>query len=188
MDLTGTGMMARILVFATLSFVIIVFSLMKRSPFAAAMDIMGSTSHSMVGHLKFVDHPEAKCMDGSQPAYYLSSGSGDGSNKWLIFFQGGGWCYDIERCSTRLRTRLGSTLKSAKQMDMNQVYKTRVRSENPLMYNWNIVYVQYCDSSSFAGDAVHEHKAILTHRLTASVSLLTSHLPHPSHIGSNNIL
>lgn len=150
--------MARILVFASLSFIVIMLCLMKSSPFAAAADIVGSSSHSIVGHLKFVDHPEAKCMDGSRPAYYLSSGSGDGSTKWLIFFQGGGWCYDVERCSTRLRTRLGSSLKSAKQMDMNQVYKTRVRSENPLMHNWNIVYVQYCDSSSFAGDAVHEYK------------------------------
>ena len=153
--------MARILVFASLSFMVVILCLIKSSPLAVAVDILGSNVQpvpGIVGYLKYVDHREAKCMDGSQSAYYLSSGFGSGSNKWLIFFQGGGWCYDIERCCTRLRTRLGSSLKYAKQMDMNQVYKSRVRSDNPLMYNWNIVYVPYCDSSSFAGDAVHEYK------------------------------
>ena len=29
---------------------------------------------------------------------------------------------------------------------------------NPLMYNWNTVYVRYCDGSSYAGDAIQEYQ------------------------------
>lgn len=41
-------------------------------------------------------HHEAKCLDGSSPAYYIRSGRDDGASKWLVHFEGGGWCFDLE--------------------------------------------------------------------------------------------
>ena len=37
-------------------------------------------------------YPDAKCLDGSPAGYYLRAGSN--TSKYLIFFEGGGWCYD----------------------------------------------------------------------------------------------
>jgi len=37
-----------------------------------------------------------RCLDGSSPAYYIRRGFEDGETKWIIHFEGGGWCYDME--------------------------------------------------------------------------------------------
>ena len=37
-------------------------------------------------------------MDGSTPAYYFAQGEGDGINRFLFHFQGGGWCYNEREC------------------------------------------------------------------------------------------
>lgn len=41
--------------------------------------------------------------------YYYSYGSGDSANKWMIFFEGGGWCYSVSGCYARALTSLGSS-------------------------------------------------------------------------------
>ena len=35
---------------------------------------------------------DALCLDGTPGAYYISEGSGVNKNKFILFFQGGGWC------------------------------------------------------------------------------------------------
>ena len=52
--------------------------------------------HDKSGRLFYVNHPTAKCIDGSRPAYYLRNGYGNGNGKWMIHFEGGGWCFDYE--------------------------------------------------------------------------------------------
>ena len=34
----------------------------------------------------------AVCLDGSSPVYYFRPGSGNGSTKFILFLEGGGWC------------------------------------------------------------------------------------------------
>ncbi|KAJ0705525.1 putative pectinacetylesterase/NOTUM [Helianthus annuus] len=51
----------------------------------------------------------AYCLDGSLPAYHIHLGFGAGANNWLLQFEGGGWCNDIESCAERAQTRRGST-------------------------------------------------------------------------------
>lgn len=36
-----------------------------------------------------VDDPDALCLDGSKSAYYIKDGN---ISKWIINFEGGGWC------------------------------------------------------------------------------------------------
>lgn len=56
--------------------------------------------------------PKAKCLDGSQGAYYISKGD---ATKVLLFFEGGGWCGDadlsstLENCYQRSKSNLGSS-------------------------------------------------------------------------------
>ena len=37
-------------------------------------------------------------------AYYFRPGSGSGDARWLIRFQGGGWCTDTGSCQLRMDT------------------------------------------------------------------------------------
>ena len=38
----------------------------------------------------------AVCLDGTSPVYYFRQGYGGGRNNFMIYLQGGGWCYKIQ--------------------------------------------------------------------------------------------
>uniref|UniRef100_A0ACD5WQC8 Uncharacterized protein n=1 Tax=Avena sativa TaxID=4498 RepID=A0ACD5WQC8_AVESA len=95
----------------------------------------------------------AVCLDGTPPGYHLQRGSGDGSNSWIIHLQGGGWCSTLKDCSNRRMSMYGSSnfmkpmwFAGAGILDSDQL-------KNPDFYNWNKVFVRYCDGASFSGDA-----------------------------------
>jgi len=93
----------------------------------------------------------AVCLDGSPPAYHLQRGFGSGANSWIVHLEGGGWCNDIQSCSDRARTALGSSLHMEKTTLFAGVL-SNLQSENPDFYNSNRVLIRYCDGSSFTGD------------------------------------
>lgn len=96
----------------------------------------------------FIAHP---LYTGTSPGYYLRRSS-TGNTNWVLFFQGGGWCYTPELCAWRSKTRLGS----------NKFWKPTIEVEgimgedptaNPDFHDWNVAYFQYCDGASFSGNA-----------------------------------
>ncbi|XP_020548051.1 pectin acetylesterase 11-like isoform X2 [Sesamum indicum] len=93
----------------------------------------------------------AVCLDGSPATYYFRNGSGDGIDNWLIYLEGGGWCTSNKGCLERTKIYTGTSTLKPKRM-----YFTDILSEdqtiNPDFYNWNRVFVAYCDSSSYLGD------------------------------------
>ena len=44
------------------------------------------------------DYPEALCNDGTTGAYYWAPGTSD---SWIVFLQGGMWCWDEPSCASR---------------------------------------------------------------------------------------
>ncbi|KAJ6883066.1 pectin acetylesterase 9 [Populus alba x Populus x berolinensis] len=94
----------------------------------------------------------AFCLDGSLPAYHLHRGFGAGASNWLLQFEGGGWCNDIQSCLDRAKTKHGSSLYMNKLEDFNGILSNDA-SLNPDFYNWNRVKLRYCDGGSFSGDA-----------------------------------
>ena len=76
--------------------------------------------------VKVTHDPKAKCLDGSYPAFYIRKGFGTGSDKFVLYLEGGGWCYWPENfqrdnsdptyygmnfCDFRATTKLGSTVR-----------------------------------------------------------------------------
>lgn len=66
--------------------------------------------------------------------------------------QGGAWCSTVKDCSDRSMASLGSssfmkpvTFAGGGIFDGDQL-------QNPNFYNWNKVYMRYCDGASFSGD------------------------------------
>ena len=53
--------------------------------------------------LIMLDDPEARCLDGTQAAYYLARGVGSGQKKWLIFGEGKAWCLSAQDCLARAK-------------------------------------------------------------------------------------
>ncbi|GER46901.1 pectinacetylesterase family protein [Striga asiatica] len=94
----------------------------------------------------------AVCLDGSPAGYHYSKGFGDGKNNWIIYLPGGGWCSSTSDCLNRVRTSPSTSTTT----NINSTYFGGImssnQSTNPDFYNWNIVYLRYCDGSSFTGD------------------------------------
>ncbi|KAL6533696.1 hypothetical protein OROHE_013529 [Orobanche hederae] len=94
----------------------------------------------------------AVCTDGSPPAYSLAKGYGSGANNWLIYIEGGAWCETVHECRIRSEGWLGSSIHRANNKTYYSGMLTRNQTYNPDFYNWNKVYLIYCDGASFLGD------------------------------------
>lgn len=101
----------------------------------------------------------AQCLDGTPGAFYFQPGNGNGSNKWYIHHQGGGWCESLDDCLGRSKTGLGSSNGYPDTASLGGGYFSNDPAQNPLMYNWNKVFMRYCDGGSFSGnnDTVQEY-------------------------------
>lgn len=117
------------------------------------------------------DSTPSFCLDGTPQAFYARRGHGSGEHKWLIFFEGGGWCYDMEQCYLRSKTESGSSRRHPPHRSSPHCLSGEAHL-NPLLYNWNMIFVEYCDGSSFAGDAVRTYKVLSsTHSHFSGMSL-----------------
>ena len=97
---------------------------------------------------------DARCIDGSPATYYFRAGSGIGATKWVIFHQGGGWCVSLSDCRARAATALGSSVNYTTELALPDEMLSANATANPLLHNWNVAYLPYCDGGSFVGDAV----------------------------------
>jgi O-palmitoleoyl-L-serine hydrolase len=102
------------------------------------------------------------CLDGTPGVFYMRNGTGSGARKYYVHYQGGGWCESPADCAGRSHSHLGSSSGYAKGTLAGQVqnhgrgcpsggYFSTLPDTNPLMYNWNVVYLMYCDGGSFTG-------------------------------------
>ena len=90
------------------------------------------------------------CLDGSAAGFYIREGSGSGVNKWILHLGGGGWCLNETDCYHRSMTWLGSSKSWPSSVAIGGFLSDN-STVNPDFYNWNIVYLMYCDGASFAG-------------------------------------
>jgi len=129
--------------------------------------------------------PHAQCLDGSFPTYYHRAATGPAASSgknWLLYFQGGGWCRPdppdsddkeplpfppslIDWCSDRATSELGSTRSDAATHDFSEKpLFSKDPFQNPMFHDWHVVFIRYCDGSSFSsrpGAAILQ--AILKH-------------------------
>lgn len=101
-------------------------------------------------------HGRALCLDGSSPCFYMRTPA-KRSRKFLIFFEGGGFCTSEQDCKNRSRSYYGTTRNRCLHSEAASKFEGRViqsddRGINPLTHDWNHVFVRYCDGGYFAGE------------------------------------
>ena len=104
-------------------------------------------------------YPTALCLDGSPGAYY--SYHQENVDKWLIYIEGGAWCFTAESCAERAQTPLGSSKSYLESFPRDQghghnpVLLGGITSGNctlnPTFCQHNVVFIKYCDGASFTG-------------------------------------
>ena len=108
--------------------------------------------------LSLEKYPNARCLDGSPGAFYVSRPSMVAtSTKFYLYQDGGGFCADLEHCVSRANTSLGSSARvfwpESLDLDAENPYMGFSRSleENPLLASWTHVFLVYCDGAYFSG-------------------------------------
>ena len=115
--------------------------------------------------IELEDSYNAKCLDGSNYRFNFIQGKGEGKNKFFLYFEGGGWCGQetlgdnlVQSCFERASTSLGSKIGFISSLVISRLVRLLSSKEkyNPNFYNWNKVFVRYCDGSSFISDRTYE--------------------------------
>lgn len=98
----------------------------------------------------------AKCLDGTSPAFYYYKGAL--ANKWIVYFEGGGWCgtpdpsTTLADCYARSQTDLGSSKNYPATQSFNGWgILSPVYSDNNYYYDYNKVFIKYCDGTGHQG-------------------------------------
>jgi len=94
----------------------------------------------------------AVCLDGSTGIYYHKAGSKANSTKWAFHLLGGGMCITEEECLFRTTMYLGSSKDYPPTIDFDGPL-SEDQDFNHDFYDWNHVFMPYCDGAFFAGDA-----------------------------------
>jgi len=90
----------------------------------------------------------AASLDGSPFGIYLVK-SVSGSDRWTVYFEGGGWCMTESECLVRTEGGNGSSDKLPKTRNC-QCYNSE---DGSLYQDCNCLYLPYMDGASFSGFA-----------------------------------
>ncbi|KAM8879855.1 inactive palmitoleoyl-protein carboxylesterase notum1b [Spinachia spinachia] len=100
--------------------------------------------------LHFLKNVTATCNDGSSAGYYIKESKG--SKRWLLFLEGGWYCFNRQTCDSRYETM--KTLMSSTKWPQTRT-GTGILSpqpeENPHWWNANVVFIPYCSSDVWSG-------------------------------------
>lgn len=114
-----------------------------------------STSYSAHVFKKvLLTDPDALCLDGTKGAYYIVEGKI--SDKFLISFEGGGWCgsaagltQTLDSCLARSTTALGSSSSYTDTISAGAGILSDVADNH--FKDWTIAHLKYCDGTGHQG-------------------------------------
>ncbi|XP_036443174.1 inactive palmitoleoyl-protein carboxylesterase notum1b [Colossoma macropomum] len=100
--------------------------------------------------LRFLDNSTVTCNDGSSAGYYIKESKG--SRRWLVFLEGGWYCFSKENCDSRYDTmrRLMSSSRWPSTRTGTGILSPQPE-ENPHWWNANMVFIPYCSSDVWSG-------------------------------------
>ncbi|XP_066560663.1 inactive palmitoleoyl-protein carboxylesterase notum1b isoform X1 [Amia ocellicauda] len=100
--------------------------------------------------LHFLENATVTCNDGTPAGYYMKESKG--SKRWLIFLEGGWYCFNKENCDSRYENmrRLMSSAKWPRNKTGTGILSPQPE-ENPYWWNANMVFIPYCSSDVWSG-------------------------------------
>ncbi|XP_034095162.1 inactive palmitoleoyl-protein carboxylesterase notum1b isoform X1 [Gymnodraco acuticeps] len=100
--------------------------------------------------LNFLKNDSVTCNDGSAAGYYIKESKG--SKRWLLFLEGGWYCFNRQTCDSRYETmrRLMSSTKWPQTRTGTGIMSPQPE-ENPHWWNANMVFIPYCSSDVWSG-------------------------------------
>lgn len=100
--------------------------------------------------ISLIDYPQARCMDESIASYYIRYARNNHS-RWLIYFDGGWFCYSDESC--QFRRQYAPNFLTSNSFN-EKIFTTGIFSS---MKQFNIIYAPYCSSDLWSGSSNQSH-------------------------------
>ncbi len=94
---------------------------------------------------------QARCNDGTIPAYWFRPGHDSGASHWVIWLEGGGQCINQQSCAARAAGGARHLTSDGFVAGVGQGLLSSNPAINPLLYNANTVLVHYCSSDMWSG-------------------------------------
>jgi len=128
------------------------------------------SGQSRVWKVQFLEqYPLAICADGSPAAYYYREGI-EKSRRWLIFLEGGGWCWDEASCNNLWNQGGKNEAMSSMQFARSEEDIARWISHDGIFHETkspfadaNFIFVRLCSGDAFMGDYSPPDMSIRTH-------------------------
>ena len=104
------------------------------------------------------------CLDGSRPGYWYEPPSqapgvrAVGNRSWVLFMDGGAWCYDAHDCESRSKSWKGSSKNWPARYWPYSGPLDGSAKVNPAFAGFHRVLLGYCDGSSYTGDRIAPYK------------------------------
>uniref|UniRef100_A0A8B9JFW6 Notum, palmitoleoyl-protein carboxylesterase n=1 Tax=Astyanax mexicanus TaxID=7994 RepID=A0A8B9JFW6_ASTMX len=98
--------------------------------------------------LRFLENSTVTCNDGSPAGYYIRESKG--SRRWLVFLEGGWYCFSKENCASRYET-MRRLMSSCRWPNTRSGILSPQPEENPHWWNANMVFIPYCSSDVWSG-------------------------------------
>jgi hypothetical protein len=90
-------------------------------------------------------------MDGTPAAYYFRSGTGTGSDSWIVHLEGGSSCHDAAGCEASRNDKDFSSRKLKDTKRPTGIFSPE-QSLNPDFFNWNHVFLNNCNAGNWGAD------------------------------------
>jgi hypothetical protein len=103
-------------------------------------------SSSSFHRISLIDYPQARCMDNTIASYYLRLANNNNS-RWLIYFDGGWFCYSNESCE--FRRQYSPDFITSKNLNKKKFFQGIISS----FKQYNIIYAPYCSSDLWSGSS-----------------------------------
>ncbi|HEY8514573.1 MAG TPA: pectin acetylesterase-family hydrolase [Candidatus Binatia bacterium] len=103
---------------------------------------------------------KAVCMNGSPYHFFVKRGS---VNKVLMYYQGGGACWEQLTCSVPVCDTSVNPNGSDNPNNQSSGFADRSNPQNPFR-DWHIVFVSYCSCDIHFGDAAQDYPLHVEHR------------------------
>lgn len=100
---------------------------------------------------KYISDNEAVCNDNSRATFYIGPKL---SNKWIVFFESGGFCASFEECNKRYMNKNSTVLMTSNLLPEKVTGRDLLstsKSENPTFHDYVHVLVPYCTSDLWLG-------------------------------------
>ncbi|UJR08586.1 hypothetical protein I4U23_012845 [Adineta vaga] len=122
-----------------------------------------STSSSFNEHFHRIslnNYPNARCMDNSIASYYIRLANNPHA-RWLIYFDGGWFCYSKDSCD--FRRQYSPDLITTKNFNEKKFLSGILSS----FKQYNIIYAPYCSSDLWSGSSnlTHSHGYDIFHAI-----------------------